>query len=135
MMKRLKFAVTTILVSILGFIILSNPSKAINTYRYDFDFPSSIYYSMRYSPKHNVSSGTPYVYPDTSTVSTKYFLSPYREGWTQATNVQTISVRQKKYFTWNSGYGGSGQSYCLAGCPDADNGSWLAYHIEGDFGE
>ena len=136
MMKNsLRHSMKLFVVLLCVFAILSVHSSALITRLYTFNFPSDLSNSMRYTYLFEVDGGTPFVYPSVSTIATQYFLSPNTYGWTQATNVVTISNREWRSFSWYSGYGGSGQSYCLAGCPDADNGSWLAYHIEGDFGE
>ena len=135
-MKRfIKKWLKTIAVVAFVFVVFSASSKALISRLYSFSFPSTISNSMRYTYCFEVDGGTPYVYPSISTVRTKYFLSPNTYGWTQATNVVTISDREWRNFTWYSGYGGSDQSYCLAGGPDSSLGSWNAYNAYGVFGE
>lgn len=134
-MKRLANVLKKVGIVSIILLSLSISSKALSSHNYCFHFPSYLSNSMWYSSIESVTGGSPYVYPGVSTISTKYFFSPYQSGWTQATEVATIGNRTKYTFTWRSGYGGSGHSYCLAGCPDAANGSWPAYDAYGIFAE
>jgi hypothetical protein len=135
-MKRfIKKWLKMIVVVAFVFVVFSVSSYARITRSYYFSFPESVSNSMRYTYKYEVDGGTPYVYPSISTISTQYFLSPNTYGWTQATDVATINDREWRNFTWNSGYGGSGQYYCLAGCPATSSYPWDAYNAYGVFGE
>lgn len=121
--------------SILIFGIMKVSSSALNYHYYYFSFPASLSNNMQYSGLHQRDTGSAYVYPNVSTIGTIYFMSPHDYGYTQATVPITISQRTPGYFTWYSGYGGTGQWYCLAGCPDDDWWPWAAYNIGGPFYE
>ena len=120
----------TILVVITICFLFAIPVSANS---YSFPFPSSANYlgSMRWSSGSTRTNASAYVYPNATTISTKYFLTPTYGGNTQATAVVTISTRAKRYFSWLSGYGGTGVTYYLAGYPDPTNGTWDAYSIAG----
>ena len=135
-MKRfIKKWLKTVFVVVFVFVVFSVSSKALIARLYYFSFPDELSNSMRYTYLFEVDGGTPYVYPSDTFLETQYFLSPNTYGWTTATNVVTIGRRQWRNFTWKSGYGGSGQSYCLAGCPSSSIGSWDPYSVNGVFGE
>ncbi len=100
-------------------------------YRYDFPFPAQISGSLFHSTTQYKTGSTAYVYPDTSTISTLYFISPYSTGYTQATDIVTISSRAYRSFSWIYT---PGSTYSLAGCPNQDWWPWPAYNAYGSWG-
>lgn len=131
LVKTKKRILSMVMILCLFHSIIIAPA-CVNAYDYSLTFPSTFLNSMRYTgTKLRNTSLSPYVQSEVATISTMYFLSPNMSGSTQATNVVYISAIARKYFTWKSGYGGSGQKYCLAACPNPDNGSWNIYTAEG----
>ena len=102
---------------------------------YSLDIPGTYVHSMRSTELcEKTTTSTPYVYPNKNSISTNYFLSPTRMSSTQATNVIPISAIEKKFFTWKTGYGGIGTSYCLSAYPDV-TGDYDAYNVSGEWSE
>ena len=85
---------------------------------------------------YRVDTGTPtpYINPSISSTPTNYVLSPERYSSTVATNFRTnISTPGYRSFTYNSGYGGVGTSYCLSGYPTYFE--YATYIVYGDWSE
>ena len=80
------------------------------------------------------TNDTPYVKPRYVTISTNYFLSPFCENRTQATNIVTTNDTFKHSFTWHTGYGGIGGLYCLSAYPNV-SGAYQKYNVEGTWSE
>lgn len=76
------------------------------------------------------NTSRPYVNPSHSTTPTSYFLSPKRESSTQATSlISNISTSGTRNMSYLSGYGGTGQKYCLSAYPT--NYDFATYKISG----
>lgn len=118
---------------IILFFMTSKLTVFSATYTFAFpDYTQSVG-SMRWTPATQlVSTGQhPYVYPDTASIKTFYFLTPYHSSTIQATNIKACDTHQAKYFSWNTGYGGEGNAYFLAGYPDSSIYHRPAYTISG----
>jgi hypothetical protein len=87
--------------------------------------------SLKSTATQIVVSGTAAnVNPSTSATPTSYYLSPTPGSSTTATGVLTsISTSGYRGFTYNSGYGGVGNYYCLSGYPS--NSDFLTYNVGG----
>ena len=97
-------------------------------YSYDFSFTPPFAGCIESTLLKTVT-GNPYVDPDKSAATTKYFLSPTRYSSIAATKIIETSSSAKSYFTYKSGYGGTGTNLCLSGYPKATN--FAAYTITG----
>ncbi|GAE29745.1 hypothetical protein [Halalkalibacter hemicellulosilyticus] len=102
------------LASVFGILILLPDSTEAANYSFTFNPPFAG--SLQSTTLVTKSSGTsPFVNPSHSSTPTNYFLSPTRFSSTTATNiVSNISTSGRRGFSYSSGYGGSGQSYCLS---------------------
>jgi hypothetical protein len=121
MMKK----IVTLALAVLMLMAFATTALA---YSYDFSFEPPFAGCMESTSLKTVT-GNPYVDPDGSAAATRYFLSPVRHSSTQATDVIVKSNGTKSYFTYESGYSGSGTSLCLSGCPKATD--FNAYTIGG----
>lgn len=72
---------------------------------------------IRYSTGVHRTGGTPYVNPSVATIyPSTYVLVPQQSTRVLATKALTnISTAGRRNFTYNTGYGGNGQTYYLAG--------------------
>ena len=125
--------ILAVVIMILGLFSLS--SSAFIQHPYSFPFEQKLTDNMRYSNLYLRDTGSAYVYPNNSSVATMYFMSPHDYGYLQATSIVNLSAHSPGYFSWYSGYGGSNQWYCLAGCPDNSWWPWSPYTIGGYFYE
>ena len=100
---------------------------------YNFTISPPFSTSLKFTPEPcAVSGGRPYVKPKVYAVPTTYFLTPDKNTNHVAANILSgISSPGTNYFTYKSGYGGSGQSYYLGGCPT--NTSFGLYNVYGDY--
>ena len=78
------------------------------------------------------STAKAYVQPEKILTNTGYFLSPTRFSSTEATFIVSKTNTSKSNFTYRSGYGGVGQSYCLSVFPNV-SGAYNAYTANGIF--
>ncbi len=120
---------------IIIFGVLVIPSTALTSYSYGHVFTTSLTDNMYYTGLHERESGNAYVNPSYSSISTLYFLSPHNYGYLQATDILTITQSGKRNFTWKSGYGGTGNYYCLVACPDNTWYPYPSYPIGGYWAE
>lgn len=100
---------------------------------YSFSFTPPFLGSAKYSAS-SVADGkfTPYVSPGGTTAATSYVLiRPPLSNITTVSNIKTNVTYGKTNFTYDTGYGGGGQSYRLMGYPSNQNfqafsaaGSW-----------
>jgi len=122
--KKAKRFLALFLVLCMMVCAMALPASA---YSYNFSFPAQQANSMRSTSLYTRGTSTAYVDPDVTTISTIYFLSPTRVSSTQATALVYKTSGTRSNFSWLSGYGGKGNSYCLSGCPDWNVGSHTAY--------
>lgn len=134
MKKKIRAA----LLALMMVTALGTQAFAAQTARdYDFSFKQPYSSSWRktsgcYNP---VNGYRPYVSPSTSSARTVYYLLPkevYDDGDVipSATNYLTTGAKGKQYFTYNSGYGGTGNKYYLAARP-ADMNFQNEYRVRG----
>ena len=114
-MKKAKRFLALFLVLCMMVCAMALPASA---YSYNFSFPAQQANSMRSTSLYTRGTSTAYVDPDVTTISTIYFLSPTRVSSTQATALVYKTSGTRSNFSWLSGYGGKGNSYCLSGCPE-----------------
>ena len=121
---------------ILGICLCAVPVSAqIATYYFEFpDYTGSVG-SMHWSDSSTSTGITPYVYPDYTYLNTFYFLTNNYGSTYQVSNIVNISTRSKKYFTYKSGYGGTGHVYRLAGYPDSSIPYRPGYQCEGTWAD
>jgi len=100
---------------------------------FSFSFTPPFAGSMQSTFLQEVTSiNSAYVNPSHSATPTNYFLSPNQKSSTTATNILTdISTSGKRTFTYNSGYGGIGNKYCLSGYPS--NWDFVDYTVSGSW--
>ncbi len=127
-MKKIRILMAVVSLTI---ILCSSVSAGVAEYKFKFPDYTHAVGSMRWSGLNPVVGGTPYVYPDYTYHSTNYFISPLPGTTAQATDIQTVSIRSKKYFTWKSGYGGYLMMSYLAGYPDSSVPYWPEYDVKG----
>ncbi len=102
---------------------------------YSLDLPYPLIGSMQSTAVYTKSSSsTPYVQPSKNTISTNYFLSTTEQSSITATDIIATTTTTKKTFTWKTGYGGVGTSYCLSAYPNV-SGSYDAYNVAGTWSE
>lgn len=97
-----------------------------------YNFPIVPPYSgcIQYSSGVQRTSGTPYVSPSVAATPTTYVIVPEQNTHNFATNIITsVSTAGRRNFTYNSGYGGTGHTYYLAG--HSTERSFLAYTVRG----
>ena len=128
--KKAKRFLALFLVLCMMVCAMALPASA---YSYNFSFPAQQANSMCYTSLYTRGTSTAYVDPDVTTISTIYFLSPTRVSSTQATALVYKTSGTRSNFSWLSGYGGKGNSYCLSGCPDWNVGSHTAYSSYGSW--
>lgn len=128
--KKAKRFLALFLVLCMMVCAMALPASA---YSYNFSFPAQQANSMRSTSLYTRGTSTAYVDPDVTTISTIYFLSPTRVSSTQATALVYKTSGTRSNFSWLSGYGGKGNSYCLSGCPDWNVGSHTAYSSYGSW--
>lgn len=103
------------------FLIVGSATVFAATYNFKFEPP------FLGSAKHSkpaVADGkfTPYVYPTGSTSATTYVLTKKEPlSIEKVSNFRTNVTSGKKTFTYDQGFGGSGQSYKLSGYPSNQN--------------
>ncbi len=98
---------------------------------YDLNIPYPFVNSMRSTKIIEKKPGeSPYVNPKTNTIYTNYFLSPEPRSSITATNVIRTNTTGRRNFTYNSGYGGVGTSYCLSAYPGV-TGDYDPYNVRG----
>lgn len=104
---------------------------AASSYNYSFTLTPPYGGSLKSTARQTVKTGdSPFVHPNVSATPTNYFLSPLQLSTTQATNiVSNISTVGKRNFSYLSGYGGVGNSYCLSAYPT--NIHFLEYRVTG----
>ncbi len=129
-MKKVKRLLALTLVLMMVVALFAMPASA---YSYNFSFPNTINDSLRSSSMQTRGTANPSFTPYVATVSTYYYLSPQRYSSTNATNIIAKTNISTSSFTFRSGYGGVGQSYCLSGCPNSGIGSWNAYSVNGSW--
>lgn len=132
-MKKIKKVVSLMLLTFIVASVVAVPvMAAAPPYSYGWLMPAEFKGSARSTALMEKTSAytTPYVNPSVNTLPTAYYLSPTRLSSTDATNVITLSTPGKRNFTWKSGYGGVGQSYCLTAYPNM-SGIWDDYTIRG----
>lgn len=133
MKKKIRAA----LLALMMVTALGTQAFAAQTARdYDFSFKQPYSSSWRktsgcYNPVRNYK---PYVSPSTSSATTVYYLLPKevydgKDVIPSATNYIYTGSKGKKYFTYKSGYGGTGYKYYLAAYPADMN--FLEYRING----
>ena len=77
-----------------------------------------------------VTGSTPYVSPSVAATPTTYVIVPGKAAANYATNILTgISTAGRRNFTYNPGYGGSGQRYYLAA--HSTETQFLQYKVTG----
>lgn len=113
-MKKAKRFLALFLVLCMMVCAMALPASA---YSYNFSFPAQQANSMRSTSLYTRGTSTAYVDPDVTTISTIYFLSPTRVSSTQATALVYKTSGTRSNFSWLSGYGGKGNSYCLLSYP------------------
>ena len=106
-------------------------SVAAFGYGYNLNIPYPLPNSMQSTKIFTKTAATtPYVQPNKNTISTNYFLSPQTKSALSATNIIARDSAIKGNFTWNAGYGGIGNSYCLSAYPNVA-GKYDAYNVSG----
>lgn len=100
---------------------------------YDFHFKPPFTGSIQHSsPAVADGSFTPYVDPDGTTNATTYVLTRPTSGSTDTVSSFATNVTSSKTsFTYNTGYGGAGQSYKLTGYPS--NADFQEYYADGEW--
>ncbi|MBQ8637758.1 MAG: hypothetical protein IJ468_01160 [Lachnospiraceae bacterium] len=102
---------------------------------YEMQIPYPLPGSMQSTELYQkIESGNAYVKPGLITISTNYFISVQKKSSIRATNVIAKSNTVKSTFTWNTGYGGVEQSYCLSAYP-AVVGAYEDYRIKGTWSQ
>lgn len=98
--------------------MLMSLSVTASARSFSFSIPENYIGSMQSTSMcKKMTDSTPYVKADVYTISTYYFLSPTRQSDILATNKIAISDILTHNFTWQTGYGGIGGSYCLSAYP------------------
>lgn len=124
-----KRKVTKTVVLALCLLMLTSVSVFAASYSFHFKppFAGCIQHS---SPATADGKFTPYVDPDGTTNATTYVLTMPDAGSTvTVSNFKENVTSAKTYFTYNSGYGGSGQKYKLTGYPS--NYDFQEYYAAG----
>ncbi|MBC8542065.1 hypothetical protein [Bianquea renquensis] len=133
-MKKIKKVVSLMLLTFIVASVVAVPVMAATDppYSYGWLMPAEFKGSARSTALMEKTSAytTPYVNPSINTLPTAYYLSPARLSTINATDEITLNAPGKRNFTWRSGYGGVGQSYCLTAYPNM-NGDWDEYTIRG----
>lgn len=132
-MKKVKRLLAVVLAACMLMVSAAIPASAASSHSYYFSFPGQLSGSLRSTPLYARTSGTASVTPSVTTVKTMYILSPTQYSSTQATNAVYKTYAGTSNFSWFSGYGGTGNTYCLSGCPSMDLGSFNAYVANGTF--
>ena len=120
-------------VTLLIVLVLLMAGTTVLAASYSFHFIPPFTGSARWATATTVSGSAPYVDPSGTTNGTTYVLVlPAYHSTTDVSNFRTNVTSAKTYFTYNTGYGGSGQQYNLCGFPTATDfqeyyaaGSWL----------
>lgn len=96
---------------------------------YSFHFVPPFSGSAQRTSSSVANGTTAYVYPGGSSEGTTYVLV-LPGTWTSVSSfVTNLGSHTQRNFTYNTGYGGSGQSYAMAGYPyDSD---FTEYYISG----
>ena len=124
-MKKRIAIITMILI-----IALISVGPVFASYYYSFTFSPPFAGSMKWDSDEDVSGLSPYVDPNGSSAKTNYFLTTAPGETVLATHiVYEVDTTARRYFTYQTGYGGVGQDYCLAGFPS--NFDFNYYYIPG----
>jgi hypothetical protein len=119
--------------TVAGAILLLSVSASAFAASYNFYFQPPFAGSMNSSgPSTVATSNSAYVQPNNpnSFTATNFFLNTSYNGSTNATNIITnVTTAGKRSFTYNSGYGGIGNSYYLSGYPS--NFDFTNYEVFG----
>ena len=114
-----------------GALILMSVPVFATERSYEMTIPYPYVGSLQSTPVYvKDTSGAAYFKPSINTIATKYFVSPWGDSQTLATDIITKSNTTKSTFTWYEGYGGVGNHYCLSAYP-AVNGEYDAYVVKG----
>lgn len=115
----------------ISFGLLFSMASPAFAYTYNLDIPTPYLNSMQSTELEvKESATTPYVQPEKRTIATNYFLSTIPRSYLASTNVITKSNTGYSSFTWQSGFGGIGTSYCLSAYPNT-TGPYDAYNVSG----
>lgn len=127
----MKKKITVIMIILLLVFVAVGPVFAEPPYYYYFIFDPPFAGSMNWdSPSQFVSGSSSYVDPNGSSAETNYFLTTQPGEIILATYIlYEVETTTKRYFTYQTGYGGIGQKYCLAGYPS--NYDFNYYTISG----
>lgn len=127
----LKRKLSKLIVLTLSLLIIGTLSVFAATYDFYFEppFAGSIQHSL---PSEADGAFTPYVCPYGTTNATTYVLTqPEYNSTSTVSNYITDVTSGIHYFTYETGYGGSGQDYKLSGYPSdfyfqqyTDSGNW-----------
>lgn len=127
--KKMKLSIVGLLV--LAYFTFAFPLVS-SAASFNFTFNPPFTGSLKSTSKVTVSSGLPYVNPSHSATPTSYFLSPTPGTAIEATNfITNISTSGTRFFTYKSGYGGTGQQYVLSAHPS--NFDFVKYTVKGNW--
>lgn len=134
-MKRKLRACLLILLMISALGTQTFAAQTARNYDFTFKQPFSNSWKKTYDCYNPVKGYKAYVSPSTSATRTVYYLLPkevYDSGDVipSATNYLTTGSKGKLYFTYKSGYGGTGYKYYLAARP-ADMNFQNEYRVKG----
>lgn len=134
-MKRKLRACLLILLMISALGTQTFAAQTARNYDFTFKQPFSNSWKKTHDCYNPVKGYKAYVSPSTSATRTVYYLLPkevYDSGDVipSATNYLTTGSKGKLYFTYKSGYGGTGYKYYLAARP-ADMNFQNEYRVRG----
>lgn len=121
-MKKRFLAIIAVILCMFSFSCNVFAAQTPRSYTFGYTQGEKVKLRLSSNPYNPTSGYRPYVNPSASSTITRYYLvskDVIDDGDVipAATNYLSVSTAGKKYFTYNTGYGGTGEKYYLGGYP------------------
>lgn len=121
-MKKRFLAIIAVILCMLSFSCNVFAAQTPHSYTFSYTEGEKVRLRLSNAPYNPTSGYRPYVNPRASSTITRYYLVSKDvidsgDVIPAATGYLNVNTAGKQYFTYNTGYGGTGQKYYLGGYP------------------